>query len=112
MQKVITKGKVGICGKLCLLGILNCTDIIFTYILVNTGVCYEANKVMFSVLSNKADCFGLKIVIPTLLLIYLYLRLKDANPKQVKISNRLINIAIVLYLFINISHCMCSIFLL
>ena len=112
MQVLSLKRKLSIYNKLWLLGILNITDILFTYILVNAGVCYEANKIMLDVLQDTVDCFSLKIAIPSLLLVYLYFRLKGANPKQIKISNNLINIALVLYLFINISHCFCTIFLL
>lgn len=48
--------------------------------------------------------FVLKILLPAVLLFYLYIRMKKANEKQLKKSNTVINIAIAFYTLINISH--------
>ena len=112
MTSTLSKQRSNVHSKLWMLGILNCTDIFFTYILINGGVCYEANKIMNDILSSTYNCIALKIAIPTLLLIYLGNRLKEATDKQINISNKIMNIVIILYVLINISHCMCSIFIL
>ena len=112
MTCTLIKNKSNVYSKLWMLGILNCTDIIFTYILINGDVCYEANNIMNNILNSSYNCFALKIALPTLLLLYLGNRFKEASEKQINISNKIMNVVVALYLLINISHCMCSIFLL
>lgn len=112
MTSTLIKGRSNVYSKLWMLGILNCTDIFFTYILIKTDVCYEANGIMNSIMNSSYNCIALKIALPILLLVYLANRIKEANERQINISNKLLNIVVIFYLIINISHCLCSIFLL
>lgn len=90
--------------KLLILYILNVTDIIFTLLLLNTGLYIEANTLMTGAVQNPMAGFTLKVVLPAAMLFYLYIRMQKANNTQLKISNVIINIAAFLYALINTSH--------
>ena len=90
--------------KLLILYILNATDIIFTLFLLNTGFYMEANTLMSAAVKSYTASFLLKIVLPAVLFIIMFFRMKKATDKQLKQSNFFINSAIILYVFINISH--------
>ena len=91
-------------NKLALLYILNLTDIIFTIILVNTGYYFEANFLMENVIKSYSASFLMKVVLPGILLLYIYLRMQSATEYQLKISNILISFATGLYATINAFH--------
>jgi len=55
--------------------------------------------------------FMLKIVLPAVLLLYVYIRMRKANEIQLKQSNIIINAAIIAYLLINIWHLVCLLLL-
>jgi hypothetical protein len=46
----------------------------------------------------------LKIIIPAVLLLYLYTRIKNADEANLKASNIAINISLTIYTLVNISH--------
>ena len=91
-------------NKLFIIYLLNVTDIFFTHILLNTGFFSEANPLMMAVLQSVYAEVMVKIILPALLLLYLYKRMQNATEKQLKFSNVVINIIIILYTIINISH--------
>jgi hypothetical protein len=91
-------------SKLAILYILNLTDIIFTIILVNTGYYFEANFLMADVIGSYSASFLIKIVLPAILLIYIYFRMQKANEYQLRVSNILISCAVGLYATINAFH--------
>lgn len=93
--------------KLLILYLLNVTDIFFTLLLLATGLFVEANMLMAKAVESITVSFILKIILPAALLFYLYIRMKNANVKQLKKSNTIINIAIIFYSLINISHFIC-----
>lgn len=90
--------------KLILIFILNVTDICFTLILLSTGAFSEGNPVMSTIVHNKSLSIMFKIFVPLVLLIYIYLRIKKATDRQLLISNIIINIGIVFYIVVNLSH--------
>lgn len=90
--------------KLLLLYLLNLSDIILTLLLYRTGLFKELNSIMAAFLNNTTLAFMIKSLIPGLLLFLLYLRIKSANQKQLKISNYIISGAIILYLLVNFLH--------
>ena len=95
--------------KLNALYILNVMDILFTICLVNTGMFLEANAVMASLVNNRQILSVIiKVVIPFVLLVWIYQRMKDATAKQLYQSNIIINGCLILYGIINISHVICS----
>ncbi|WP_423230048.1 DUF5658 family protein [Clostridium baratii] len=90
--------------KIQLLYFLNVTDIIFTLILLKTGMFKEANSVMVNIVENQALSIMIKVVIIGLLLYYLVKRMLMATNKQLYISNYIINVALGIYIIINLMH--------
>ena len=90
--------------KCIVLYILNVTDIIFTYKLLDTGEFIEANGIMNMIIPNKLITIIVKVFIVLFLLIYLYIRLKEADETQKKICNILITMLLIFYTLINVSH--------
>ena len=96
--------------KLIIMYILNVTDIIFTMCLLNTGMFLEANAVMAPLVNNrKLLSIIIKIVIPLILLLVVYQRMKKATEKQLYQSNIIINGFLIFYGLINIFHVVWSI---
>lgn len=95
--------------KLIFTYILNILDIIFTILLINTGFIIELNPIMKKVITNYNYSFLVKGILPALLIIYIYLRIKKASLIQLKKSNYLINGVLLLYLVINVMHIICII---
>lgn len=90
--------------KCILLYILNVTDIIFTYKLLETGEFIEANGIMNLIIPNKVITIIVKVFFVLFLLIYLYKRIKEADQRQKRICNMLITMLLVFYTLINVSH--------
>jgi len=90
--------------KMLLIYLLNALDIIFTLCYMETGCFIELNPVMKSIVSNKTSAIVCKCAIPAILFSYLYLRLKNANDKQLKISNIVLAILLCAYILINAMH--------
>lgn len=90
--------------KLLLLYLLNVTDILFTLLLLSTGLFMEANFLMVKAVESVSVSFILKIVLPAVLLLFIYIRMKKANETQLKQSNIILNIITGVYIIINISH--------
>lgn len=90
--------------KFIMIYILNFTDIIFTFLLLNTGVFYEANPLMHSVIENPMKSLILKGVAPGLLLLLIYIRMRKASEKQLVQGNLVINLCLIFYILINICH--------
>ena len=90
--------------KLVLLYLLNISDIILTLILLNTGFIMEANPIMNYIIQSKTATILVKEVLPGLLFIYLYLRLKLASIKMIKVTNYGLILLIGFYFAINCLH--------
>lgn len=97
--------------KFFILYLLNVTDILFTILLLSTGLFLETNFLMTKALQSLSTSFILKIVLPAVLLLCLYIRMKKANETQLKQSNIIINIATSVYLIINFWHLICFLLL-
>jgi len=90
--------------KLILLYILNVIDLVFTLLLLNTGLFMEMNLLMSKTVQNYGASFVLKVILPAVILFYLYLRIQKASQTQLKKANVIINIAVIIYALINVSH--------
>lgn len=90
--------------KLLILYMLNIMDIIFTLLLLNTGFYREGNFLMLKVVQNTSVSLLLKIILPAVLLIIIYSRMKKAADYQLKISNYFINGITIFYVLINVLH--------
>ena len=90
--------------KLILLYLLNLTDIIFTVFLLKTGVIIETNPLMAIILKSELYTFFIKGVLPALLFLYLYMRLKTASLHMVRLTNYCLLALLCFYLSINLLH--------
>ena len=95
--------------KFQLIYILNVTDIIFTLVLLRTGMFFEGNIFMRPFVASEYASIMLKIGLPIILLYYVFKRMAKATQKQLISSNLFINFCLVLYTFINVSHVLCTI---
>lgn len=96
--------------KLTIMYILNVTDIIFTLLLLRTGMFAEANSIMAPLVNHRQLLsIIIKIVVPFVLLTAVYQRMKDGTEKQLYQSNIMINVCLIFYGLINISHVVWSI---
>ncbi|TJX14516.1 hypothetical protein E9840_05440 [Tissierella creatinini] len=91
-------------SKLIVLFLLNVLDLLFTLILISTGKFLEINPIINKILDSRVNLYIIKIVIPLLLISYLFIRLRKAEKHQLIISNKIISGALIVYVFINISH--------
>ena len=91
-------------NKLLALYILNVTDIVLTLLLTSTGFFIEANPLMSKVIQSPSATITLKIGVPAVLLIVVFARMQKATDHQLRISNNLICIVLLLYSLINLSH--------
>lgn len=83
---------------------LNVMDILFTLVLLGTGEFFEGNVLMEPIVANASASIALKVLLPIVLIYCLLRRMRDATERQLKISNIFINICLILYVAINISH--------
>ena len=90
--------------KFILLYLLNITDIIFTLLLLETGYFAEINVIMVKAVNNPAMGLLIKVLVPAILLFYIFKRMKSANNDQLKAANVAVNISLSLYTLVNLSH--------
>jgi hypothetical protein len=90
--------------------ILNILDIIFTLILIKTGLFIEGNYFMSQIIGNSALVLAIKVIIVGALLAILYKRMETATIKQLAISNIFINSCMGVYILINLSHVIWALF--
>ncbi|WP_040212607.1 DUF5658 family protein [Clostridium polynesiense] len=87
-----------------ILYILNCTDAVFTRILLSTGMFMEINPLLKNSAGSSEKMLCLKIIFPAFLLIWIVYRVKDCSIKMKKLCQKLIFPFIVFYLLINLLH--------
>lgn len=90
--------------KLILLYVLNVTDIIFTILLLQTGYFTEVNFFMAKAVQNPAVSILIKIILPAIILLYIFKRMELADSDQRKASNIAVNISLSIYSLVNLSH--------
>lgn len=90
--------------KFILLYVLNVTDIIFTVLLLQTGYFSEVNIFMIKAVQNPVASILLKIILPAILLFYIYKRMNDTDVIQLKTANVAVNISLTIYTLVNLSH--------
>jgi hypothetical protein len=90
--------------KFIILYLLNVTDIIFTVLLLQTGYFAEVNFLMVKAVNNPVASFLIKILLPAVLLYYIYRRIRNAETSQLKASNIALNISLTIYSLVNLSH--------
>lgn len=90
--------------KLVLLYLLNVTDILFTLGLLQTGFFSEMNIFMAYAVQSPLASFLLKILLPAVLLYYLYRNSCQSDGSQMRVTNIGINISLFIYALVNLTH--------
>lgn len=103
-QMVQKKGLLKIRIKFLVLYLLNVFDIVFTLVFLSTDNFIELNPFMKNIVSNSSLAISVKTIIPAILLGFLAIRIEKANEKQIKITNYITNIIVIIYTAINFMH--------
>lgn len=90
--------------KFILLYTLNVSDILFTLVLLRTGLFRESNVIMLKIVEEPVISLVVKLLLVGFLVFVLYKRMVDATDKQLKISNMIINGMVAVYGIINLFH--------
>jgi hypothetical protein len=90
--------------KFLLIYVLNITDIGFTLGLLKTQVFQEGNPLMRSIVNSSVASVFTKAILPAILILYIYFRIKKATDKQLYYSNFFATGCLGFYAVINISH--------
>lgn len=90
--------------KYIMLYALNVIDIIFTILLLRTGYFREVNLFMIKAVDKPMICVLLKVLLPAILLGYVYQLTKSGEEEQLKVSNVAVNISLSIYILVNLSH--------
>ena len=98
---------LGVKKRLFLLFMLNLSDWICTLALLRTGMFKEANPLMENVISNYALGFAVKAVMPFGLILFALTKLKDADRRQILISNNIALFGVSVYFLLNLYHIAC-----
>jgi hypothetical protein len=84
--------------------ILNITDIIFTQLLLTTGLGYEANPLMRQLTEHPIAAILFKLSYAGIMCLILYRVSKKMSGKELWKSAALISLVLFLYIFINCMH--------
>lgn len=95
---------INIRKKLIILYLLNVLDIIFTLVLLQTGLFREMNIFMINAVQSPFISIILKIIFPAGLLFYLYKRICLSDNEQLRATNIGLLISLTLYSLVNLSH--------
>jgi hypothetical protein len=90
--------------KFVILYLLNISDLFFTKRLLATGYFEEANPVTNAFIDQNFLVVIIKIVLVAILCVYMIIRMRKANLRQLRTSNIVMNIAVGCYCLVNISH--------
>lgn len=90
--------------KLVVLYILNVSDALLTYSLVQTGYFRELNFLLERAVADAGELFILKVLLPAALIAWLYVRIRRATERQLRPGNIAVNSVFLLYVFVNLLH--------
>ena len=90
--------------KYIMLYVLNLIDIVFTVLLLRTGYFREVNLFMIKAVNQPMICVFLKVILPAILLGYVYQLTKSEDEDALKVSNIAVNISLSIYMLVNLSH--------
>lgn len=105
MLKTLTcSGSANLKSKLTLVYILNAIDIVFTFGLLKTGLFYEANVLMSSIVESAFLSIFVKLLLPAVLIIYILFRLDDNRQPNLRTCNFFICLVLFMYMIIDFLH--------
>ncbi len=97
--------------RLFLLFMLNMSDWLCTLALLATGLFEEANPLMRKVISSPPLGFAVKVLFPLLFVLAAINKVKDADERQLLVSNNIALLGVSVYLLLNIYHIICFVML-
>lgn len=105
----ILKNDTVLCTKkrLFLLFMLNMSDWICTLSLLRTGIFEEANPLMKNIISSLFLGFLVKVLLPLLFIFFAVSKLRDADRKQILLSNNIALFGVAVYVLLNLYHIVC-----
>ena len=86
---------------------LNVSDWICTLALLRTGLFKEANPLMRGIIDNKAAGLCVKIFLPLALIAFALTKIKEADKRQLLLSNNIALFGVAVYFLLNIYHIVC-----
>lgn len=104
MEQTAIKTQKKIMMVFLLIYVLNCTDLLFTYTYLKTGIFFEFNPVMRLLLISPYLTILVKIILPAIFLIYFFFRLEDHSAPSLKLCKLGGTLLILTYTFINSLH--------
>lgn len=90
--------------KLISLYVLNVSDALLTYLLIRTNYFIEVNFLLKRAMINIDELFLIKILLPAILISWLYLRIQQATVRELRLGNIAVNLVLLLYIFVNTLH--------
>ena len=93
--------------RLFLLFMFDLSDWICTLALLRTGLFREANPLMQGVISSFAAGFIVKVAMPMALILFALTKLKNADKRQIMISNNIALFGVAIYFVLNLYHIAC-----
>lgn len=93
--------------RLFLLFMLNLSDWICTLALLGTGFFKEANPLMQGVIADPLLGFLVKAALPLGLILFAVTKLKEADSRQILISNNVALFGVSVYFLLNLYHILC-----
>lgn len=104
MEQTTYKAQKQIMTVFLFIYILNCTDLLFTYTYLKTGIFFEFNPIMRLLLVSPYLTILLKIILPAVFLIYFFFRLGEHSVSSLKLCKVGGIFLILTYTFINSLH--------
>lgn len=104
MEQTAIKTQKKIMMVFLLIYILNCTDLLFTYTYLKTGIFFEFNPVMRLLLISPYLAILAKIILPAIFLIYFFFRLEEHSTSSLKLCKIGATLLTLVYTFINSLH--------
>lgn len=84
--------------------ILNCTDLLFTYTYLKTGMFIEYNPIMRTLLHYSSLTILFKLMLPAVLVIYFFFRLDDHTPFSLLLCKWGGALLSLIYILLNLMH--------
>ncbi len=94
----------GVRMRMLLLYALNILDMLITKFLIQTGKFREINPVMALALQSDWATLLLKLLLPAVLMSYLYRRLRLINVRHLRLAARALEVLIAAYCIVSLLH--------
>lgn len=104
MERTQPKAQKHIIMVFLLIYILNCTDLIFTYTYLKTGLFMEYNPIMRLLLSHVFLTLFVKLMIPAILIVFFFFRLDEHTTQSLRLCKWAGAFLSFLYSLLNSMH--------